>query len=87
MPPIHAGNTKIGMCAVDKAGTVLSCCRPRNTASDQALRMSSEERPCFHACLERNYRVSINMFVVRLFIEYLANLNCFGWLDNCLFSR
>ena len=79
MPPIQAGNTKTATCAVDQAGTVLSCCRPRNTTSDQALRMSTEERPCFHACLERNYRVSINVFVVRLFIEYLANLKLF-WL-------
>ena len=42
---VYGGNTKIPTCAVDGAGTALNGCRPRNTAFDLAVLLSTGPVP------------------------------------------
>ena len=69
----HGGNT----CAVDRAGTALSGCRPRNTAFDRAVRMSTKGVR-FESNLEVFFNIFLSEFVVRHF-SFLGTtmVNCF----------
>ena len=71
---VHGGNTKIPTCAVDLAGSALNGCRPRNTAFDRAVRLSTGGIRFVGALLESNLKVFFNNFLSEFVVRHFTFL-------------
>ena len=61
-------------CAVDRAGTALNGCRPRNTAFDRAVRIRTEGVRFVGALLESNLQVFFNIILSEFVVRHLSFL-------------
>ena len=70
----HWSNTTFPICAVDRAGTALSGCRPRNTAFDRAVQMSTQGLRFMDALLESMLKVLFNIFLSDFVVRHFLSL-------------